>query len=275
MKAISKQNATPFAKFAAIKASDLKAITFDCYGTLVNVRTEMTPPEHHVWNTLANYITYHTGICYTPKEVCDKFFVSKNLERKANFERSAGEHFEIEELNVYRRLIPGADEQTLQTAAEIFRASTTVKLKLFPGAKEFLIAAKAAGLKIFMTSNAQVVYTRPEFEGLGIYDLFDGDMERGISSDTFFAKPSKKFFQTVLDRLGVQPHEVCNFGNYKPDDIDPPHALGMHTCLLNSERQECNVPDENCDFFLDYPPDSEDAQIEHYPFVRLKKYFFG
>ena len=267
--------AVPFAKFSdSVKVTNLKAITFDCYGTLLNCRTTVTPAEHPVWLTLSNYITYHTGIRYTPKELCDKFFVSKDLERKANLELAKGEPFEIDEIHVYHRLMPGVDDQILQTAAEIFRASTTVKLELYPGVKEFLLAAKESGLRIFMTSNAQVVYTSPEFKGLGIYDLFDGDMERGISSDTFFAKSSRKFFQTVLDRLGVEPHEVLNVGNYKPDDIDPPHALGMRTCLLNSERQECNVPDDNCDFFLDYPLE-ESAPLEQYPFVRLKKYFFG
>lgn len=266
----------PFAKFSdSIKASDLKAISFDCYGTLIDIRTDMTPPEHPVWRTLAMFAYYHTGLRYTPEEYCGKFFKYKDLEKQSGLARAEGESFEIEELNVYQHLMPGASEQSIKTAAEIFRASTTdpKKFKLFRGAKEFIVATKQAGLRLFMTSNAQNCYTVPEFKALGIYDLFDGHMEEGISSSTFFRKPSKKFFQMMLERLGVQPHEVLNVGNYSPDDITPAKSIGIHTALLNSERQECNKSDEP-DFFFDYP-DSDDLPDEYYPFFRLKECLFS
>lgn len=267
----------PFAKFSdSIKASDLKAISFDCYGTLIDIRTDMTPPDHPVWRTLAMFAYYHTGVRRLPEEFCGKFFEYKELEKQAGDSRAEGEPFEIEELNVYRKLFVGADEQIIRTAAEIFRASTTnpKTFKLFRGTKEFMKAAKQAGLRLFMTSNSQNCYTVPEFKALGIYDLFDGHMEEGISSSTFFRKPSKKFFQMMLDNLEVQPHEVLNIGNYLPDDITPAKALGIHTCLLNSERQDVNTPEEP-DFFFDYPNESDDLPDEYYPFFRLKKHLFG
>lgn len=268
----------PFAKFSdSIKASDLKAISFDCYGTLIDIKTEMTPPDHPVWRILSLYAFYHTGVRTSPEEFCDKFFKYKDLEKQAGLARAEGEPFEIEELNVYKRLIPTVSEQVVKTAAEIFRASTTdpKTFKLFRGAKEFMCAAKKAGLRLFMTSNAQNCYSLNEFKALGIYDLFDGHMEEGISSFTFFRKPSKKFFQVMLDNLEVQPHEVLNIGNFANDDIRPAKALGINTCLMNSERQECNTPDD-CDFFFDYPDDeSDDLPNEYYPFFRLKEYLFG
>lgn len=266
----------PFAKFSdSIKVSDLKAISFDCYGTLIDIKTEMTPPEHPVWRTLSMLAYYHTGVRTSPEGFCGQFFKYKDLEKQAGIARAEGEPFEIEELNVYRKLFVGVDEQIVKTAAEIFRASTTDlrKFKLFRGVKEFLVAAKQAGLRLFMTSNAQNCYTVPEFKALGIYDLFDGHMEEGISSSTFFRKPSKKFFQMMLDRLGIQPNEVLNCGNYAPDDIMPAKAIGIKTCLLNSEKQECNTPEEP-NFFFDYP-DSDDLPDSYYPFFRLKEYLFS
>lgn len=268
----------PFAKFSdSIKASDLKAISFDCYGTLIDIKTEMTPPDHPVWRVLSLYAFYHTGVRTSPEEFCDKFFKYKDLEKQAGLARAEGEPFEIEELNVYKRLMPTVSEQVVKTAAEIFRASTTdpKKFKLFRGVKEFMVAANQAGLRLFMTSNAQNCYAIQEFKALGIYDLFDGHMEEGISSSTFFRKPSKKFFQMMLDNLGVQPHEVLNLGNFAPDDIHPAKALGINTCLMNSERQECNKPDDKCDFFFDYPDESDALPDEYYPFFRLKEYLFG
>lgn len=272
---MEKQFNMPTAKFGSIKASDLKAISLDCYGTIIQIRTDMTPPEHKVWLTLKNFIAYRTGIFYTPEELCGKFFEYKGLEKKAGLPRAGDEPFEIEELNVYRKLMPGADEQSVQTAAEIFRAATTnPTFKLYRGAKEFLTAAKNAGLKLSFASNAQVVYTTGEVKALGIYDLFDGNVERGISSTTFFRKPSKKFFRCILDNLGLEPHEVLNIGNYAPDDIAPAKAIGMHTCLFNSEGQEVNL-NSDADFYFEYPPESDDAPDEAYPFFRLKEFLFG
>lgn len=270
----------PFAKFSdSIKASDLKAISFDCYGTLIDIRTDMTPPDHPVWRVLSMLSHYHTGVRTSPEEFCDRFFKYKDFEKQSGLERAEGEPFEIEELNVYRKLFDGADdEQIIRTAAEVFRASTTdpKTFKLFRGAREFMQAAKNAGLRLWMTSNAQNCYTIQEFKALGIYDLFDGHMAEGVSSTTFYRKPSSRFFETMLKNLDVQPHEVLNIGNYSIDDINPAKALGIYTCLMNSERQGCNLPDEKCDFFFDYPDDeSDDLPNEYYPFFRLKEYLFG
>lgn len=267
-------NNMPFAKFSNLKVSNLKAVTLDCYGTLIDSQTTPTPKGHQVWRTLANFIAYKTGIRYTPEELCEKFFEVKSLEKKAGIPRAGGESFDIEELNVYRYLMPRADEQSLKTAAEIFRAETTdPSFNTYPGVKEFLTAAKQAGLKISLSSNAQRCYTESELKATGIYEFFD-DISSGISSATFFRKPSTRFFRQILENLGgLKPEEVLNIGNFKPDDIIPAHEVGMYTCLVNSEGQEVNTPD-GCDFYFDYPK-NKNVSIDHYPFFRLKKFLFG
>lgn len=266
----------PFAKFPAnFDVSKLKAVSFDAYGTILFSKTEMTPPTHKIWSILCNFIRYHTGLRYTPEKLCQKFFYYKDVEKKAGLEKTGGEPFEINEIEVYRHLMPGAKEENFWTAAQIFRATTAdPSFDLYRGVKEFMLAAKQHGLKISMSSNAQKAYNFWELKALGIDKIFDNPtMESGLSSEIGFQKPSTKFFQCIVKNLGVQPHEILNVGNWKNDDITPARAIGMHTCLVNSERQEVNTPD-GCDFFFDYP-DEEDLPSEYYPFPRLQKFLFG
>lgn len=264
----------PYAKFPGnLNPGELKAVWLDCYGTIIEAVTEDTPPEHLVWRVLSRYQAYY-GFDYEPSELCEKFFRFHGDEKRKGKLLSAGEAFDIEERNVFRRLMPGAGEQLIQNAGEIFRASTTRLLRLYPGAKEFMEELRGAGVKLCLMSNAQTIYTVPELRGLGIYDLFD---EVGISSDFFYRKPSPEFFRIMLSRLRLAASKVLMIGNHPGDDITTPHQMGIHTCYLNSNQSPPDAPpadSEMYDIFLDYPQDP-DAPQEAYPFYRLREFFLG
>lgn len=265
----------PFAKLPDKSTfAGLKLVMLDCYGTVAEIWTENTPPEHHVWRTLSTFMYYH-GINYTPEALCHAFFAAKDHEKVVGRERACGEPFDIEERNVFASLLHSDDENLIQTVAEIFRASSTLKRCCpYLGAIEFLKAARRNGFKTSLASNAQSIFTVPELKATGLAECFDFI---GISSSAFFRKPSSKFFQFILDHFGVSPSQALMIGNHDGDDMKTSHAMGLRTCYLNSNQspEDAEPPSsEIYDMYFDYPKD-ENAPESFYPFFRLKKFMFG
>ena len=57
--------------------------------------------------------------------------------------------------------------------------------------------------------------------------------------NTGFDKPDRRFYQTVLDILGVGAGEVTMVGDNLDKDILPCHQLGMETVLLATADPPC------------------------------------
>ena len=85
--------------------------------------------------------------------------------------------------------------------AASFRAMSLKYIKLYDGALDLLRSLKEAGGKVYLLSNAQSSFTKPELKLLGIYDEFDGIV---ISSDEGCKKPDVKFYQTILKRYKLK-----------------------------------------------------------------------
>lgn len=265
----------PFAKLPDKSTlAGIKVMLFDCYGTTGEVWTENTPPEHHVWRTLSTFMYYH-GVNYTPDDLCHAFFAEKRHELDLCEKEADGEPLEIEERNVFSRLLHSNDPYLIQTTGEIFRASSTrQQFRPYPGAIEFLKAARHNGIKTSLASNAQSMFTMPELKASGLAECFD---LIGISSDLRHKKPSKRFFQLILDHFGVAPEQALMVGNHDGDDMKTSHAMGLKTCYLNSNQspEDAEPPSsEIYDMYFDYPKD-EDAPEGFYPFFRLKEFLFG
>ena len=267
--------AMPFAKLPDKSTiAGVKLAMLDCYGTVGEIWTAPTPPGHPVWGTLSEY-TYYYGVNYTPDELCHAFFAEKRRENDLCNEGAGGEPLEIEERNVFARLLHSDDPYHIQTAGEIFRASSTLqRFRPYPGAIEFLKAARRNSLKTSLASNAQSMFTLPELKASGLAECFDFI---GISSDLRFKKPSPRFFQIILDHFGVAPEQALMIGNHDGDDMKTSHAMGIKTCYLNSNQspEDAEPPSsEIYDIYFDYPKD-EDAPESAYPFFRLKEFMFG
>ena len=77
-----------------------------------------------------------------------------------------------------------------------FRALSRKFLRAYDGAEELLKELRRRGKGIYLLSNAQTDFTRPEIEMLGLTGYFDGIF---ISSEQGCRKPSPRF---VVRRLG-------------------------------------------------------------------------
>lgn len=98
-----------------------------------------------------------------------------------------------------------------------------VCMKPLPGAKAFLLSAKAAGYGIYLLSNAsQAVYDYfPEFLP---FDFFDGSV---ISSDVHLLKPDPAIYRYLLSQYRLKP-EDCLFIDDRPENVDGAASCGMN-----------------------------------------------
>ncbi|MDX2006564.1 MAG: HAD-IA family hydrolase [Meiothermus sp.] len=103
---------------------------------------------------------------------------------------------------------------------------------LTPGAREVLVELKGRGLKLATVSNWD--WTLPGvLEATGLAPYFD---YLGVSALEGVAKPDPRFFQVVLQRLGVGPLEAIHIGD-SPDDIVGATAAGIRAVLFDPYRQ--------------------------------------
>jgi len=104
-------------------------------------------------------------------------------------------------------------------------------IKLYDGALDLLRSLKEAGGKVYLLSNAQSSFTKPELKLLGIYDEFDGIV---ISSDEGCKKPDVKFYQTILKRYKLKKSETIMIGNDYITDIKGSHDAGLASLYLHT-----------------------------------------
>lgn len=117
-------------------------------------------------------------------------------------------------------------------AAEMFRALSTRRLKLYHGAAKLLKTLTSSGARVFLLSNAQSAFTMPELEKLGLINYFYGI---ALSSDFGWKKPSPAFFDYLITKYHLSIGETIYIGNDISCDIVPAAAAGMKTAYILSE----------------------------------------
>jgi HAD superfamily hydrolase (TIGR01509 family) len=94
---------------------------------------------------------------------------------------------------------------------------------LRPGATEAIAAARAAGLRVAVTSNWSSALPGL-LAGLGLADGLDAIL---VSADEGLEKPEAAFFERAAERLGVAPDEVLHVGDRADNDVRGARAAGM------------------------------------------------
>ena len=104
--------------------------------------------------------------------------------------------------------------------------------------------------KLGLLSNGAPDLQREKIDGSGIGKYFS---EITISGEVGFGKPHRRIFETILNRLKVQPEEATMIGNSLRSDIEGAQVLGMKTVWLNRDGKQ---PDESI------VPDMEITSLE-------------
>lgn len=206
-------------------------LIFDLYGTLVDIHTE---ENALVWEKTALYFGYY-GAHYSPAGLKAAFEEElKNRKAKAgqSYECFPDLPFEPIMAQLFRRagVEENADPLGLN-AAQLFRICSTEYIRLYPGALDALAQLRAKGLRLWLLSNAQRVFTAYELQHLGLGDQLDGIF---ISSDYGCRKPDARFYQALVDEKRLDVSRCLMIGNDRDTDIAGAKALGMATLYMHT-----------------------------------------
>ena len=205
---------------------------FDLYGTLVDIHTDETSKE--VWERLSYFYGYY-GADYTPEELSLSYseIIQKNEGVMRGDAHEMFPELQIEDvfLELFTRKGVEADKTLAVHAGQFFRVLSTDYVKLYDGAVELLEYLKKQGKRVCLLSNAQRIFTEFEMRALKIYDIFD---EVYISSDYHCKKPDIKFYNTLLDGLGLDRSKTIMIGNDNRCDIEGAKAAGLDSFYIHS-----------------------------------------
>lgn len=215
-----------------------EAFIFDLYGTLADICTNENKPG--LWQKLSELYS-SLGAHYSPEELKENYFlmVRQSAEQvQAEGVRNYGESFlgEADLTTVFQTLFHeksvSCSREQAKLIANFFRMLSREKLKVYDGVKETLGRLRETGKRVFLLSNAQSDFTRPEIELLGLADCFDGIL---ISSEEGCRKPSPVFFRRLTERYGLMPEKCLMMGNDVNTDIQGAGAMGMDTLYIHTE----------------------------------------
>ena len=228
-----------------------KNYVFDLYGTLVDIHTDEYDPA--LWRAMAGMYAA-CGADYTPAGLRAAFFREERKARRALGKKLGTAWPEIRLEEVFALLLSspprahsssspvspssGTGEILLSGwagfAANCFRILSRDKMRLYPGVKEVLAALRKAGCGVYLLSNAQAVFTRPEIETLGLEPFFDGIF---LSSDLMRMKPDPAFMGMLLEKYGLAREETVMVGNDFFSDAGVALASGMDCVIINTARR--------------------------------------
>ena len=215
-----------------------EAFVFDLYGTLADIRTNESKPG--LWRKMSELYS-SLGARYNPAELKKRYLqINRQAAEQAEAEgvRQYGEDFlgEADVTAVFQALFLEKNVSCSREKAAVFayfyRMLSREKLKVYDGVKETLERLLKAGKGIFLLSNAQSDFTRPEIELLGLTDYFQGIV---ISSEEGCRKPSPVFFRRLTERYGLTPEKCLMIGNDVNTDIKGAGAVGMDTLYIHTE----------------------------------------
>ncbi len=201
---------------------------FDFYGTLVDIRTDEQDP--FVWEKLSE-IYCGCGAHYTPRELESEL---RRLEKEQaeTIDLPCPEPDLTEVFaELYRLKGIACDASTARMTAIIFRTLSRRTLRLYDGVTDLFRELRARGKNIYLLSNAQTDFTRPEIEMMGLSDAFDGIF---ISSEHRCKKPSLAFFRALLDTFHLEPATCLMIGNDPQSDVAGAKTAGMDSLYLRT-----------------------------------------
>ncbi|MGN0299267.1 MAG: HAD family hydrolase [Lachnospiraceae bacterium] len=203
-----------------------KNYIFDFYGTLADIRTDES--NSYLWKKMTElYAAF--GAAYKDKELEQRLRV---LEHEAVGEN---DYLEPNMTELFARLYEekgvSCEEIQARMTAMIFRALSREYLRCYDGVKEFLQELRDRHKGVYLLSNAQSDFTRPEIAMLGLTKYFD---EIFISSEQGVKKPSRQFFEKLLKTYHLNPTECIMIGNDESADIAGANMVGMDSLYIHT-----------------------------------------
>lgn len=212
----------------------IKAIFFDLYGTLIDIKTD----EHDPWiySILSQYFLYHS-LKIGPDELKGAYFeeIEQHLKQSKEF------HPEVDVYELFHKIMHRYGNRKYSKSividtAMLFRSLTMRHFGLFPSLIDALTPLSKK-YRIAIISDAQWVFAESEIEMLGLDRFFK---MRILSSRFGFKKPDVRLFTIAMGKLGVRPEESIYIGDNLQRDLQGAKRAGMGFILFGSKFQEYN-----------------------------------
>jgi len=204
----------------------IKGIIFDCYDTLIDIKTDEDSIE--TYRTVCNWLIYQ-GIKIGPEEFLTEYKRMVKEELESRWEK----HPEIKVELIFGKICKQHaqwDINELVVGAETacaFRAASLVNFRAFHQSVKLL--KELEGYPMGIVSNAQAVFSELELNYLDLRKHFQFAI---FSSDFGHSKPDPRIILEGAKRLGLKPEEILSIGDNIEHDIAPSAKLGMKALLI-------------------------------------------
>ena len=218
-----------------------KYYIFDLYGTLVDIHTNEDSLKN--WKKFSDVLSKYKTI--NPKQLKQDYFYFLNKIIKQ--ETKQNHHIEVDIKDVFIEIFKkhniSFNNQIIKDIAYEFRKATRSHLRLYSNVITLLELLKQNNKKIYLLSNAQILFTLPEIHELDIEKYFDDIF---ISSDIGYKKPDILFIQSLIKKHRLNKEDCILIGNDLYDDIASANTTGIDSYYihnkLSSNRKSNSIP---------------------------------
>ncbi len=252
---------------------------FDLYGTLIDIHTDEGTPLF--WKQIAALYKVY-GADYAPAELRKTYIRYCKEAEEALRAQSGYQRVEICLDDVFVRLLKECEHPRtightvggkqlwqlspeelrdcgwLYDIANTFRTLSRTKLRAFPGTAEMLENLKKAGKKVYLLSNAQAIFTRPEIEQVGLMPYFDDVF---ISSEEGIKKPEPDFLRRLMQKHDLKSEKSLFTGNDIAADAGIALSCGLKCNFYNTDHLSETKLKKQIDAVVSANPGAEASDI--------------
>jgi len=221
--------------------SKIRAIIFDCYSTLIDIRTDEGKDD--IFDYLSVYLQY-----YGVKTDAKKLRTARDLEKEQYLQSTKETYPEIDLEVVFTNILKkeGLNSPFLaESCCKLLRTLSRERFQLFDDSLPVLEEMKEKGYPLAVVSDAQKVFCMQEGDMLGITPFFNNII---MSTHLGFRKPDPRIFTIACTLLATPPAEVVYIGNDLKTDVKGAQGVGMKAILLDRDKSVKN-PEPKPDFY--------------------------
>ncbi len=199
----------------------IKGIIFDCYNTLIDIRTDEDSIE--TYKSVSSWLIYH-GVKIDPNELMSGYKSMVKEELESRWEKYPDIKIELIFGKICKQhALWEIDESGL--GAETARAFRAASLRRFGSFHQSVrLLKELEGIPMGIVSNAQKVFSELELKYLDLSKHFQFII---FSSEFGHKKPDPRIFIEGASKLGAKPEEILSIGDNMENDITPSAKLGM------------------------------------------------
>lgn len=211
-----------------------RAVLFDLYGTLVDIKTN--EEDAALWQRLADWLAANLSRYVSSDQLHRDYF--QLVEHEA---RIHGEGFALSKA-LHKLLGKEVSEEQVRLFANEFRQLSTQSLKLREYTIPLLTRLRTEQFRLALVSNTEALFSNYDIDRVGLREFFDAIV---LSSEIGVAKPDPEILEEALRSISVTPREAVFVGDTVETDAVAARGLDMPCVLIrrNSDKSTSYIYD--------------------------------